>query len=250
MTQPARVLTLTVLWACSACTGTDVGNPVVDVDFALYNEDFEDQGTAAQPAPGETISVTDAWVSVDRVRLRDAANCDGNAEVELTGPFAVDMLAPGAIPELSGLAVPPLGYCRFELRWDALDGAPPAGAPSELAGASIFVAGARGDGTPFIVRSDRNDELRLDAIGGAFDVSDTTHALFVGFDGARLFAGVDLDGATVDGTGVIRIEPGSNDDQLQAFDDNVADATELFDDDDDDGLLDPDERDAADILAD
>ena len=235
----------------AACGGTDVGNPVVDVDFPLYNDSFEDEGgNGTLRAVGETTTLTEAWMAVERIRLRDAVNCNGNAEIELVGPFAIDLLDAGPVPQLTGIEMPAIGYCRFELRWAVLDTTPPAGAPLELEGASIVIKGARGDGTPFVLRSDRGDELRLDAVGGEFTIDDATVTLFVGFDGKRLFSTVDLDGAVVDGDGTIRIEPGSNDAQLSVFNDNVDTATELFDDDDADGQLDPEERDSTDILAD
>lgn len=111
------------------------------------------------------------------------------------------------------------------------------------------MAGTCGDGIPFVLRSDRSDELRLDAVDGAFPIDATTHALFVAFDGAGLFAGVDLDAAAVGDDGVIRIEDGSNDALLSAFEANLDAATRLFDDDDGDGDLDADERDPDDVLA-
>ncbi|HUH03088.1 MAG TPA: hypothetical protein VML75_13925, partial [Kofleriaceae bacterium] len=151
---------------------------------------------------------------------------------------------------LAGIAVPEQRYCRFEARWDEADGLLPDGVPAQVAGTSIFIAGTRADGTRFEVRTARSDELRLDAIEGAgFPVTDATHALFVAFDGAALFRGVDLDLAVVATDGVIHIESGSNDDLLAVFDDNVQAATKLFDDDDGSGTLDASERDAEDVLA-
>ncbi|NNE35846.1 MAG: hypothetical protein HKN13_11440, partial [Rhodothermales bacterium] len=105
------ILTTALLWSC---TGTDVGNGIVDVDFAVYDSS-ESSALAAAAPPGLTI--TSAWVAVERVRLRDAASCEGETEAEFIGPFAVDMLAAGSIPELSGLEVLFTDYCRFELRW-------------------------------------------------------------------------------------------------------------------------------------
>jgi len=240
---------LLVALVATACTGTDVGNPVVDVDVAIYDESFPPADGATRRGGGDLITLTAGWVAVERVRLRDAADCDGDAEVELVGPFVVDMFAPGAIPELSGIEVPELGYCRFELRWDAFDDGLPTGAPPELAGASIVIEGTRGDGTAFVLRSERGDELRLDAVGGSFDVTDATNALFVAFEGPTLFAGLDLDMAIVGGDGVIAIDDSTNDELLAVFDNNLANASKLFDDDDDDGELDDTERDPDDALA-
>ena len=59
---------------------------------------------------------------------------------------------------------------------------------------------------------------------------------------SRAVDGVDLDDAVVGPGGIILIEPGSNDELLDAFDANVAAAADLFDDDDGDGGLDAPER--------
>ncbi len=231
-----RLLPVTCLvFHTLACTGTDTGNPVVDVDFALLE---------SQPA-----GIDNAWLAVERIRLRSASACNGAAEAEFPGPFAIDLLSPGAIPELSGLEVPGTDYCRFEVEWDAFASELPPTAPPELGDASIVLMGARGDGTRFVLRSARNDELRLDAVDGAFTIDEATSALFVGLDSAGLLAGIDLDAAVVAGDGIIHIDDDDNSDLLDIFDDNVDAASRLFDDDDGDGNLEPDETDPDDVLA-
>lgn len=227
--------TTILLAALTACTGTDVGNPITDLDFALYSEEFPPEDATA----GGLVSIDEAWVAVDRIRLRSAADCNGGAAIELEGIFAVDLLAPGPIDELAMLELPAGDYCRFELRWAPSD-APGAG-PAELAGASLLLAGTAADGTPFVLRSDRGDELRLDAIDGAFTIDEATLGLFVGLSGSRLFAGVDLASAELTG-GIARIEDGSNDALLDRFEANVDEATDLFGDADGDGELDEPER--------
>lgn len=231
----------------TSCAGTDVGNGFVDVDFALY--DSAESAAAALNAAPAGLAVTNAWVAVERVRLRSAASCEGDSELELVGPFAIDMLAAGAPAALSDLEVSYVDYCRFELRWDELDDGSAPGAPDELVGASVLIEGTRGDGTPFVLRSERGDQLRLDARDGSFSIDEMTSALFVAFDAQTLFDEVDLDAAVVGGDGVIRIEDGANDDLLETFDDNLATAAKLFDDNDGDKELDPDERDETDVLA-
>jgi hypothetical protein len=222
--------------ASAACTGTDVGNPIVDVDFALLQTQ-------------SPYAVNQAWLAVDRIRLRSSAACDGAAEREFEGPFAVDLLAPGPAEQLAGLDVPSGGYCRFEVKWNAFSSGLPPGTPPELVEASIAITGVRGDGTAFVLRSARDDELRLDAVAGEFTIDEATAALFVGLDTARLFTGVDLDAAVVDPDGTIYIDGQNNPTLLDAFDLNLRDAASLFDDDDGNGELDANESDAADALA-
>jgi len=181
--------------------------------------------------------------------MRDATTCDGEIEVELNGPFAVDARAPGAIPELTDIETTALTYCRFELRWSPYEG-PATDVPTELVGASFLIEGTRSDGARFVLRTDRNDELRLDARGAGFELDEATGALFVGFAAGQLFDGVMLDLAVAGADGVVRIEDGSNDDILDVFEANLEAAARLFDDDDDDGELDPDEREETEVLAD
>jgi hypothetical protein len=236
MTRSIMSLCALLAAASAACTGTDVGNPVVDVDFALLQTQ-------------SPLAVDQAWLAVDRIRLRSAAACEGAAEREFEGPFAVDLLAPGPSDQLAGLDMPSGGYCRFEVKWNAFSSGLPPEAPPLLDQSSIAITGTRGDGTPFVLRSARDDELRLDAVAGEFTIDDATTALFVGLDTERLFTGVDVDAAVVDPDGTIYIDGENNPTLLDAFDANLRDAASLFDDDDGDGELGADESEAADALA-
>ena len=104
-----------------------------------------------------------------------------------------------------------------------------------------IVTTTTGDGTPFVVATDRADELRLQAAAG-FPIDAATNTLFVAFDELTLLAGIDFAAAAVDGDGVIRIVPGgANEAFVDVFEANVEAAAGLFDDDDGDGLLDFDE---------
>lgn len=245
----AQYFSITALVLCS-CTGTDVGNPVVDLDFSL---ETPESTAKARPAAANVVAgvrVKNAWVSVDRIRMRSAADCTGSAQLELVGPFYVDLLAPGPIDSLRDIELSGESFCRFEFGWDASDSPVPANAPQELVETSFLLMGERSDSTEFILRSERNDDFRLDARDEAFSVDDATGSLFVAFNFTDLFAGIDLDEATVNGDGVILIDASSNSDILASFDDALADATRLFDDDDGDGTLDANEAEDADVLAD
>lgn len=238
MTRATVSLSAVLALASIACVGTDVGNPQTDggipgvdapppvllsLDFALHNQ--------------QAMPVRGAWLAVERIRLRSASACEGEPRVDLEGPIVVDLLAAGPPASLSGLQVPAEGYCRFEVKWNAFSSGLPAGTPPALVGATIAIEGDRDDGTPFLLRSARDDAMRLDAVNGAFTIGEATHALFVGLDVTRLFAGVDLDTATVAGDGTIYIDGDNNPDLLDIFDDNLRAAAELFDDDDGDGEL-------------
>ncbi len=253
MNQSIQAFLSALLFAFAAgCSGTDVGN-LVDIDFAVYNAPVPaDQARAESAHLGGVgdITVTAGWLAVERIRVRDAATCQGDAEIDIIGPFALDLFAPGSIPELSDIDMPTGGYCRFELRWDTHDDAVPPGVPPAFQGATLLLLGTRADGTEFSVRSERSDEFRLDALDGEFQIDQATHALFMGLNVTTLFSGVDLDSATVGNDGVIVIDSDSNDTLLNIFDDNLREAANLFDDDDGDGELDDDGTSPDDVLAD
>ncbi|HEY8145554.1 MAG TPA: hypothetical protein VIG06_22895 [Kofleriaceae bacterium] len=208
-------------------TGTDVGNPVVvDLQFAAYDLAIED------------TAVDEATIEIERIRLRPADDCEGGAEIELEGPFHLDLLDPRGADELAGLPLDARAWCRIEMAWhrdDATDTA-------------IRVAGSAG-GDPFEIRSRRNDELRIESLDeDGFTVDEATSALFVAFDMATWLDGVDLVGADREPDGAIAVSEDSNRDLLERFEENVESATRLFGDGDGDGALGDDEHDDADAL--
>lgn len=236
--KPSLLVVATLAAAAPlACEGTEVGNPF-HLGLAAYHL-----------TPRAGIAVDGAWLVLDRVRFRPAATCETEVDIERTAQLVVDIES-GVIPtELRDLAGSADAYCRIELRWHTLDGAVPAGAPPELAGASMVVTGTRGDGKRFVIRSRRGDELRLRARGAGLGVEGIT-ALFAGFDLTAWLAGVELDAATVGGDGVVHLDDDANRALRDVFDANVAAAAKVFADLDHDEQLDDNERDDADALAD
>ncbi len=240
VTYCARTVCLILLFA--ACTGTDIGN-APELDVTLYNETLASSVAPATSFGAGSTVVSLGWVSLSNIRFRSAANCEGDSEFELAGPFAVDLFDPGSLSRQADFQIPFTDYCRVEIKWDAHDGPLPMGAPAELAGAAILLKGSRSDGIPFLVQSQEDGDLLFNASNGAFSVSESTNTLIVGFDGLRLFSGIDLNTAVVDPDDVIRISPTSNENLLSIFEQNLDTAGDLFDDDDGDGALDTDERD-------
>lgn len=230
-----RALLLVAMASAAGCdsgdgvgsTGTDVGNPiVVDLQFAAY-------GLALAEA-----TVAEATIAVERVRLRPAADCEGGAEIELEGPFSLDLLDPAGVGELAGLELSGR-YCRIEMTWHR----------DEVTDTAIRVAGVAG-GDRYEIRSRRNDELRIEALDeDGFTVGEATSALFVAFDMAAWLDGVDLAGAERGPDGAIAVNEESNRDRLERFEENVESATGLFADADGDGSLGDDEHDESDALA-
>ena len=208
-------------------TGTDVGNPVVvDLQFAAYDLVLEE------------AAVDQATIEVERVRLRPADDCEGGAEIELEGPFQLDLLDPRGADQLAGLPLDARAWCRIEMTWHR----------DEASDTAIRVAGRAG-GDRFEIRSRKNDELRIESLDeDGFTVDQATSALFVAFDMATWLDGVDLAGADREPDGAIAVSEDSNRDLLERFEENVESATRLFPDGDGDGALGDDEHDDSDAL--
>lgn len=228
-----------------ACEGgTEVGNPIVSIGFSAYHQP---SGVGARAAAAGRVEVTAAWIAFRELKLRPAAACESSAEIEIAGPIAVDLF--GAIPPpLRDLETAATGYCRLEIKWHKAESL--VGAPPELAGVAVYVAGTRADGKRFVIRSERNDALELRARGGSFQITPTLAGLFVGFDLSVWLAGVDLAAATPGSDEVVHVEKGQNDAQLAAFEANVAAASKLFIDSDGNRALDASETDDADAVGD
>jgi hypothetical protein len=211
--------------------GTEVGNPL-NIGFAAY------QLSSTARAAGK-VDVDTAWLTFRELKLRASATCEDSAELEVNGPLAVNLLGP-IPPELKNLPAATGGYCRIEFKWHKTS-SPLPGAPAGLNDVAVFVAGTRRDGKRFEIRSERNDSLELRGRGGSFTIEPKLAGLFIGFDTQRWLTGVDLDAATLGSDGVIHIEKGKNEAQLNAFEANVAAAAKLFKDRNSDGLLNVDE---------
>ena len=228
-----RLLLLPLFLSC----GTETGNPVISLQFLL------DESQAQAPA-----TITLAQISAKQLELRNAIDCNGKAEVELQGPFVLDLLAPEPPQNLQNITLKGGAYCRFEFEWNASQ-EPIAGASPELTGKAIVVGGTLLDQTPFIIRSERNGQVRLENDAGSFPIDQATNALFVAFRADALLANLDFTTATPDANGVLRIESGVNDDLLDQFEANLEQALRLFDDDNGDDQLEADEAQDEDILA-
>jgi len=100
--------------------------------------------------------------------------CDPSKdELQMTGPFTVDLVTQSTDPPLPPVTPPEGGFCRLR--------APlaPANDSAALAGRSIFFSGVRADGTRFVVYANMIATLRLRNHGEAiWDGSDTPRYLW------------------------------------------------------------------------
>ena len=160
-----------------SCVGTEVGNPQTiesEIDFDAY----EHQDPRALTLESG-ISIDRAWLHIESIEFRDAADCDGQEVSQIQGPFAVDLLSGRELPEKPVLTHRGQGFCKTLLRLrTAADETLADGAPESLRDASLVVEGTYEDGTPFTIAAELNETYVItarDERGFAFD--ETTNPL-------------------------------------------------------------------------
>lgn len=177
----------------SGCTGTEIGNPqdsAVNLELVAY--EAPPQGQALTLRNGVTLD--EAWLAFDEIRLRPSASCNGETRVDLQGPIVVELRSGTERPALR-LVRAAARYCRVELRLGRLREAT-GDAPAALVGASVLIRGRRADGIPFELRDDLSETLRVE---GDFSLTAANEALVVGFDVGRWLLASSLDTAQVEG---------------------------------------------------
>jgi hypothetical protein len=224
--------------ALSGCTATETGNPVTQQTLALTaRSSSEDVSTGED---GASLTVDEAWIVLGDIRFVKSADCDRGpaSRGDIDGPLAIDLVK-GA--ETLRLELDSANYCRVRVRLEKAKDV--TGAPAELEDRSIVLHGTRADGTAFVVRSRRNYDLDLRARGDGFSLADARGGMILAFDVATWLSGVDLEGATPSNGALIEIDDDHERARLDAFEDNVKRAMELFRDRDRDARLDDDELD-------
>lgn len=193
-------------------------------------------GVAASPvvAPTGGAAVDSAWTALHETKLVLDEQYVGEHELEWETPDVVADLAAGPVD--LRFRSPNAGYTTVIVR-PRTGRDRPAEAPEELEDFSFVVEGTTGDGTPFRILSETEEELELTR---PFDLDRDQRALALGFDTDRWLDGLDFATAELDG-GTIRIEPGSNEALLDAFEANLGPSLRLVEDLDEDGRVGQDE---------
>jgi hypothetical protein len=233
--------------ACGPRGGTDVGNgATVSFDLSGYEAKTPIDTTDATGSQKQAITLTtgdtvdEVWIAVERFQLQPGATCSGADTTATTydGPLIVNLLDGNPMAS-DKIAIQSGSYCRLRLELHEVDATElPAGAPQELAGASLLMRGHRADGVPFTVRSRQHVEFRLDAGSGGAFVLEGDNPLIVGFELGSMVRALDLGPL---GTLPIVIDDKTNVDRLNGLDKALRSAATLFRDEDEDGELGEDE---------
>ncbi len=159
---------------------------------------------------------------------------DDNEEVEFEGRFVVDLINGTSTPDFGVSTVVPGVYEEIEIEME----------PILEGGNTMFIAfeftpeGADPVNVEYSNKYDLEFEIERDA-GFTLDDGALNRILII-FDLDALFDGVDLNTASADTDGVVRINENSNADLADIIENNLDDVLEAGEDDDDDGDIDDD----------
>ena len=129
-------------------------------------------------------------------------------------------------------------FCRMRLDFEpgAVDQA-----PEELRGASLFAGGTLGDGTSFALIS--NNDMRIERRSDTpFNPRDIDSRISLAFDVGEWLNGVDFSTAEIESGGSVTIDSTHNRDVLDAIEQRIETAIDLYGDHDGDGTPTPAER--------
>jgi hypothetical protein len=152
------------------CIGTSVGNPPgVEASEVKLSVVRSDDIKAMVHALGSRFTIDEAWIALGDIELLDSGRCaksdDEDEEIDFRGPSAADLLAGMVYPMTPHWRqMADQEYCALRVSVRASE-QPIEGTPAELQQYGVFVRGTRGDGTPFEVRTEVDEALKLAATG-------------------------------------------------------------------------------------
>ncbi|MFP4599535.1 MAG: hypothetical protein ACLFVJ_14850 [Persicimonas sp.] len=244
MRCPIRPALLLVIFALSACVGTDVGNPQEepeeDAEVELNFSGYEQTNSSALVLE-ERTRIDSAWVVLDEFQFQQSSSCGEEGEADVLEPLVIDLLASEPTYEPPFFIKEVGDYCRLDIGFaDVGVDQLPQDAPQRLADHAIVVEGERADGVSFSIQGDFDDKLHLTGAMQSFQLEEGRQSLIVGF---ALNAWID-EGALedVEGEDPIVIDGTNHPELLDEFYKKVKRSAGLFRDQNDNAELDPDEQ--------
>ncbi len=249
-----------LLCGCPNRQGTDTGNPTaVGIKFVGVNE----AASSSLKLQTSSVTLTEARIVLKSIDMDPLSLCQleteigdfetGDESADLPGPFVVDLLADITIPDADTFFVPAGPYCEMDIEFDRIE---PENVPDGIAeddpivGEALLVRGARGDGTPFLLRLSQDDRFKLEANSpvGFLVKNNALTQFFVRFGLDTWFSGVALEEAAVS-DGIILLDDENNAALKTQIVENIKRSSNLFLDLNGDGILEPDESDDTLVLA-
>lgn len=239
-----KKIIITMLFAglsLSGCVGTDVGNPqeegTAEVEIDVKGYDGSAPNALTLPSG---LRIDSAWISMSQFEFRRAEECSAPGDV-FEQPILVDVISNETVTERPMFTTPAGDYCRLDAGFIPWSGTVPAGAPAGIQGNSVVIEGARSDGTEFVVRSDMDMSLQMNAADASFALEDGPEKLIIGFAVDEWFNETTLD-AIDSGGNTIEISPNSNPAVYGQFNAALRRSSRLFRDENADNALDMAER--------
>lgn len=192
----------TVFMACSS--DDDVKNP----DQGYLKIAAKASYTPAASRGADHVSLSNFLINFKEIELEIAnAHYNSDDEIELKGPFEMDLLASNAV-QLVDIEIPNGIYEEIEFEFDKSKNQ-----NSELLGKSMLLKGQI-NGVDFIFWHDFEDEIEIDYedANQQLVIDNDTKEVLIDFDVNAVLGMVDLSSATDgDGDGLITISPQDTD---------------------------------------
>lgn len=236
---------LVIALAGPSCVVTDVGNPEedksdVEMDFAGYTETETQTNALTLPS---NARIDRAWIVLSDFRFRSAAECEEDVVggYDVTEPVVIDLLAREPVYEAPMFTKPAGDYCKLDVSFAPIGAEElPEGAPSDLAGLSVLVEGARADGVEFRIEGGFDSKFHLKGDTEDIALQKGHEHLIVGFVLDEWLNEAKLD--NVESEETILINDESNPELLGDFEAAVKRSARMFRDHNDNRRLDANEK--------
>ncbi|MDX9720162.1 MAG: hypothetical protein RBU37_05415 [Myxococcota bacterium] len=172
-----------------SCAGTDVGNPQsreLSVEFIGFDESAPNALTF-----DSGLVISELWLSLSALRLRDAALCEEEGDFYLHGPFLVELVSGREFPPLS-TRLELQSLCRISLDFALYAGSIPE-APDAMRDHSILIRGSSADGQAFEIALSRNEVVHLRNTTGLVSLLPQNDHLLISFALNEWFQAGELD---------------------------------------------------------
>lgn len=201
----------TVFMACSSDDDTTPASTEGNLKISAKADYQKAMNRAGDNVSLSKFIVNFKEIELERKEIKDdvafAGSYGSDDDVELKGPFLVDLLSGKSI-QLINIKVPNGIYEEIEFEFDKSEDT-----DSEMFGKSMKMTGEI-NGKPFVFWHDFEDEIEIDYEdqGKNLVINNNTQEVFINFDLNAVINMVDLSTATdQDGDGIITISPNDED---------------------------------------
>lgn len=233
------VLGLVVFASCSSDDDDKVapeGKSTVQVLLrSIKRDEITTHATANEENP---LNLEQLYINIAEIEF-DVANDKVYSDVELDGPFPIDLLSEKAAKgwTLSTTTIPNGTYKEIEFEFDVYKG--DATEFKNLKGYTIYAAGSFDLGEaviPFIIKSDEELEVELEYENNPLVLDGENTKVFIDLNLNKIVselinnAAIDFVGATIEKDGSILIDKDTNKNILKKFEDALEKAFEAIED--------------------